>query len=266
MFKTPQFGQPHLTTLSVSLVSTALTVSVALGSIILVSRVLGPVPFSVNQVTTQKYTSFDATGESEIVAIPDQATVNLGFTVTQSTVEVAQEMANTTTNSIIVAVKELGIDSKDIKTINYSIYPEYDYSNNTQKVTGFRVDNTVQVALKDTTLMNQVIDAGAAQGANQIGGVQFSLSTEKTKELTRQARKEAIEEAKTSAQELASLAGMRLGKVINISESRQDGNEYPMMMSNSSGRDMEKGMSEPTQVEPGTSLFKYSVYLSYETL
>ena len=266
MFKTTQFGQPQLTTLGVSLVGTALTVSVALGSVVLVSRVLGPVPFSVNQVTTQKYASFDAMGESEIVSIPDQATVNLGFTITEKTVEAAQEKANTVTNSIVTAVKELGVDGKDIKTINYSIYPEYDYSGSVQKVTGFRVDNTVQVTLKDTTLMNQVIDTGAEQGANQIGGVQFSLSTEKTKELTRQARKEAIEEAKANAQELASLAGMRLGKIINISESRQDGNEYPMMDARAYGAGGQKEMSEPTQIEPGTSLFKYSVYLSYETL
>jgi len=266
MFKTNQLGQPLLANLAINLAGTALTVAVALLSTVLISRVFGPVPLSINQVTTQKYTSFDAMGESEIVAIPDQATVNLGFTITERTVETAQEKANTVTNSIVSAVKELGIDGADIKTINYSIYPEYDYSGSVQRVTGFRVDNTVQVTLKDTTLMNQVIDTGAEQGANQIGGVQFSLSTEKTKELTRQARKEAIEEAKANAQELASLAGMRLGKIINISESQQNGNEYPMMDARAYGAGGEKVMSEPTQIEPGTSLFKYSVYLSYETL
>lgn len=267
MFKIPLLGQSKINTIGAGLIGTALTVTIAFGSVLLVSRVLGPIPLYVNQVSTQKYSSFDAMGESEIVAIPDQATVNLGFTVTQNTVEAAQEMANTTTNAIIAAVKELGINAEDIKTVNYSIYPEYDYSNNAQKVIGFRVDNTVQVTLTDTTLMNQVIDAGAAQGANQIGGVQFTLSTEKTKELTRQARKEAIEEAKANAQELASLAGMRLGKIINISESRQDGNEYPIMSARPYGAGgAEKDMSVPTQIEPGTSLFKYSVYLSYETL
>jgi len=260
----------HLQTknLMANLVITLLTVTVSVAALIFTTQLVGPLPISINQVTTEKFTTFDVMGESEIIVIPDQAVVNLGFTVSDRTVEAAQDQANTVTNNIIAAVKELGVESSDIKTINYSIYPEYDYSQDRQQIIGYRVDNTVQVTAKDTQLVNQIIDTGTSQGANQVGGVSFTLSDAKKEELTREARKEAIKEAKESARELANLAGLNLGKVVNVTESQHNDlgyKPYPMAeMMRSDG--LGGGPVEPTTIEPGSSTFSYTVYLSYETL
>lgn len=268
MFITSFFSHIETKQLITNLIVTTLTVIVSVGALLLTTQFAGPLPISVNQVTTEKFGTFDVQGEAELVAIPDQAKVNLGFSITETTVEAAQNQANQVTNNIIESVRTLGIDSDDIKTINYNIYPEYDYSERTQRILGYRVTNTVQVTIKDTTLVNQVIDAGTQQGANEVGGVQFTLSPESEKELTREARKQAIEQAKANATELSQLSGMKLGKIVNISESQQNDGFYPPMGMGraEAAQDMAFELSEPTQIEPGSSIFKYSVYLSYETL
>jgi uncharacterized protein YggE len=266
MFLSSFFSHIKTKQLVSHLIATTLTVIVSVGALLLTTQFVGPLPISVNQVTTEKFGTFDVQGEVELVAIPDQATVNLGFSITEKTVEAAQNQANKVSNNIIASVKTLGIESGDIKTINYNIYPEYDYSEKAQRIIGYRVTNTVQVRIKDTTKVNQVIDAGTQQGANEVSGVQFTLSPEKEKELTREARKAAIDQAKENARELASLSGMKLGKIVNISESRY-GDYHPMpVYREQSASDMAFGSSEPTQIEPGSSTFKYYVYLSYETL
>lgn len=266
MFITSFFSHLETKNLVANLIITTLTVMVSVGALIFTSQIVGPLPISINQVTTEKYGTFDVQGESEIVSIPDQAMVNLGFTITADSVEAAQNQANQVTNGIIAAVKDLGVDDKDIKTVNYSVYPEYDYSREVQRVIGYRVDNTVQVTAKDTSMVNQIIDAGTQQGANQVGGVQFSLSSEKEAQLTREARKEAIEDAKANAQELANLSGMKLGSIVNITESKNDGGVYPMQRNMGLGAGPAFDLEESTQIEPGSSTFTYSVYLSYETL
>lgn len=249
-----------------NLVSTCLIVIVGVGALLVTTTVIGPLPISINQVTTEKFGTFDVFGEAEIVSIPDQAVVDLGFSITNTTVEQAQNQANQVTAAIIDNVKQLGIDAKDIKTINYSIYPEYNFTDRSQEIIGYRVNNTVQVTIRDTDLANQVIDAATQQGANQIGGVQFILSPEKEKELLREAREKAISQAKDNAKELANLAGMRLGKIVNISESRYTDPIYPMHRSMAVESDYGFDLTQPTQLEPGSSTHTYSVYLSYETL
>jgi uncharacterized protein len=268
MFITSFFSHIETKQLVANLIVTTLTVIVSVGALLLTTQFAGPLPISVNQVTTEKYGTFDVHGETELVAIPDQATVNLGFSITETTVEAAQNQANQVTNNIIASVKSLDIEKEDIKTINYNVYPEYDYSEQAQRIIGYRVSNTVQVRIKDTAQVNQVIDAGTQEGANEVGGVQFTLSPEKEKELTREAREAAITQAKENASELASLSGMRLGKIVNISESRLDGGSYPMpmMARQESAEDLGFELSEPTQIEAGSTTFTYSVYLSYETL
>lgn len=243
-------------------VSTIVIVS-ALG-IVLVTRIAGGPALSISQVSTNKQSTFDVTGESKIATVPDQAEVRLGISVNENTVKSAQEKANTTINAINTKLGELGIEKKDIKTENYSLYPNYDYtSGNGQRITGYSVNANLLVTMKDFANLNQAIDMATSVGANQIGGISFSLSDEKKADVEAEARKEAISNAKDKARELSSIAGMQLGRIVNVSETPQiSGPEiYPAMMA------MDKGMGggSPTNVEPGSTSYTYRVTLSYET-
>lgn len=248
-----------------SIIKTLFVTVITVGAGILVTRFTGPLPISVTQTLTQKEATFNASGDAEITAVPDEAQVRLGIDVKKNTIIAAQEEANQVINSITDAIKKMGLDKEDIQTQNYRVNPEYDYSNPERRITGYRVNTQIVVKITDFEKLNQIIDAATSLGANQVGGISFSLSEEKQEELKKEARKEAIEEAKQSAEELAKLAGVRLGKVVNVIESDGGNYDYPIY-ARAEAKMLGDGLEEPTQIEPGSEVYKYSVTLSYETL
>jgi uncharacterized protein len=249
----------------IAIAQTAAVVIVSTLGVILVTRVAGGPSLSINQISTNKMSTFDVAGESKISTIPDQAEVNMGITVNEGTVKAAQDKANSVINAINEQLGTLGVDKKDIKTENYSLYPIYDYQTGAgQNITGYTVNANLKVTMTDFAKLNQAIDLATGAGANQIGGISFTLSDEKKAETEEQARKEAIDNAKEKAEKLASLAGMRLGKIVNVAEAPSMP-EYPygpVMMDAKMGA----GGGAPTNVEPGSTTFTYTVTLSYETL
>lgn len=233
----------------------------------LTTQQLGGIKFAVSEISTQKQGTFDVTGESKITTIPDQAEVSLGITINQPTVKAAQDEANQVINSINQTLGEMDISKEDIQTENYSLYPNYDYQTPSPRITGYTVNANLVVTLRDFAKLNQAIDSATSVGANQIGGITFSLSDDKKAGVEKTAREEAINDAKDKASELAGLAGMRLGKIVNVYETPM-GTQPPIMfdraMSQADG--IGAGGGAPTNVEPGSTSFNYTVTLSYETL
>jgi uncharacterized protein YggE len=235
-------------------------------AVVLVTRLAGGPSLAINQITTNKASTFDVTGESKISTVPDQAEVRMGITINQSTVAAAQDDANRVINDINTQLNSLGIEKKDIKTENYSLYPNMDFQSGTQRITGYTVNANLVVTMTDFAKLNQAIDLATQAGANQIGGITFSLSDDKKAETETEARKEAIENAKEKANELARLSGMNLGKIVNVYESPTP--EFmPYAARDMMAQEMAigSGGGAPTNVEPGSTNFSYSVTLSYET-
>ncbi len=163
-------------------------------------RFIGPIPFSVSQTTTEKKTTFDVGAEGKTTAIPDTAEINLGIQINKTTVEAAQKEANQKINKITDELKKLGIEEKFIKTINYSVYPDYDYQAG-QKIVGYNVNITLQCRVKDFEKINKVVDTATSLGANQIGSLSFTIDDEKLEELKTEARNQAIDKAQKKAKE-----------------------------------------------------------------
>lgn len=249
-------------TIATTLVATIITV----GAGIWVTRLVGPVPLSVQQTLTQKEQTFNVTGESEIAAIPDQAEISLGVEVVRNQVADAQTAVNEINNNIIQALKDQGVAEKDIKTTNYSVNPEYDFESPGRQISGYRANAQLRVKLSDFEKVNQVIDTATGLGANQVHGISFTLSEDLEKDLVKQAREEAINDAKQDAEELARLSGIRLGKIINVIESQQNGQPIPFLANERAIGMGDMAMDSSTQIEPGSSTFNYQVTLSYETL
>ena len=249
-----------------TIIKTLLLTVITVGAGILVTRLTGPLPISVTQTLTQKETTFNTTGDAEITAVPDEAQVRLGIDIKKDTVIEAQSSANEIINAISDAVKKLGIDREDIQTQNYRVNPDYDYSSSERRITGYRVSTQIVVKITDFEKLNQVIDTATSLGANRVGGVNFSLSEQKQEELKKEARKEAIAEAKKSAEELAKLAGIKLGRVVNVTESDGGNYNYKIYTQAEMLPDAGGGPEESTQIEPGSEVYRYRVTLSYETL
>jgi uncharacterized protein len=227
-------------------------------------RFVGPIPFSVSQTTTEKKSTFDVGADGKVTVIPDTGEINVGIQANKPTVEAAQKEANEKINKITGEIKKLGIEEKYIKTADYNVYPEYDYRAG-QKIIGYNVNITLRVKVKDFDKINQVIDAAASLGANQIGNLSFTIDDEKIEELKMEARKQAIEVAKKKAGQIAEAGGLRLGRIVNISESATDYQNRLYAAPKGLGGD--STVSEPaTQIQPGESEITVSVVLSYETL
>jgi len=227
-------------------------------------RLVGPIPLSVTQTTVEKKNTFDVEGTGKVSAIPDVAEVNLGIEVRRRTVFEAQKEANEKISKITEAVKKLGIEEKYIKTVNYSVYPEYDFKEG-RNIIGYNVNISLLVKVKNFEKINAVIDTATSLGANQVGGLNFTIDDKKLEDLKMQARKQAIEEAKKKAKEIAALAGIRLGKIINVSENSTSP-YFPQSL-----KQMQMGMGgsdqeTQTNIQPGESEITVSVTLSYETL
>lgn len=224
------------------------------------TKFVGPIPFSINSVTTAKTDTFSVSGEGKVTIVPDIAVVSVGVTAQGATVTRVQQELNTKINAMSDAIKKLGVDSNDIKTSYYNVSPTYDYSSSTRKITGYEANSNLTIKVRKIDNANAVIDAATTQGANQVGGVSFDVD-DKTK-AENQARKLAVADAKTKADAAAKAAGFKLGKVINYSEGGGS-SPRPVMYDAAKSISMAEG-GEPTQVEPGSSEITVNVTLSYE--
>ncbi len=250
------------------------TILVIFIALFLYTAIAGPIPFSVNSITTTKTDLFTASGQGEVSAVPDQATVYLGVTENAATVSDAQNSANKKADKIIATIKALGITDKYIKTTNYSVTPNY--GNNTpqpllmipnrgggDQITGYTVSQNLEIKVKPIDKVNKVIDTATANGANLVGGINFTFSDTLQKSLEEKARVQAVSEAKQKASDLANAAGIRLGTVVNVIESSS-----PIAMPMVAGTLKATGNSQettPTNTTPGENTVTVNVTIYYET-
>jgi uncharacterized protein len=228
------------------------------------TKLAGPIPFSVNSVTTTKANLFSVSGTGKATGIPDTAVISIGVTKTSSTVADAQSQTNTATNKIIEDLKKLGIAQKDIKTTNYNVNPNYDYARGAQNITGYTITQTLEAKVSPIDIASKAIDVATLDGANLVNGATFTFSDKTKKDLENKARTEAVRMAKEKAQSLSKATGINLGKIVDVQES----NGYtprPILMMAAKGAE-DNSTAGATQLQPGENSIEIDITLSYETL
>ena len=157
-------------------------------------------------------------GQGTGTAAPDMATVTIGVTTQGKDAAKAQNDNAWVSNQIQAAVRGLGIAEKDIQTRNYSFYPNYSTDkDHRNEVTGYTVNNSVIVVVRDIKLTGKVIDAALNNGANEINSLDFSASD--TKAVRKVALLNAIQDARNKADIIAKGLGKRIVGIQNVSES-----------------------------------------------
>jgi uncharacterized protein YggE len=217
-------------------------------------------PASINVNTGESQTGVSVTGVGEVTGTPDTVEVDLGISVLADTVEEAAAQAAEKTQALIDALTGGGVAEDDITTLNYSIYPEYSYSGNAARITGYRVTNTVRATIRDIESSGSVIDDAVAAGGDdtQVSGLRFSI--EDDTELVEQARSAAWDDAFAKATQLAELSGQSLGAAISIHETVT--NVPPPYFD---GRDLAGGEGDyETPIEPGTSEVTITLSVQFE--
>ena len=157
-------------------------------------------------------------GQGTGTAAPDMATVTIGVTTQGKDAAKAQNDNAWVSNQIQAAVRGLGIAEKDIQTRNYSFYPNYSTDKDRcNEVTGYTVNNSVIVVVRDIKLTGKVIDAALNNGANEINSLDFSASD--TKAVRKVALLNAVQDARDKADIIAKGLGKRIVGIQNVSES-----------------------------------------------
>jgi len=160
-------------------------------------------------------------GEGKVTVTPDVATLSLGVEAQAESVTLAQSQAAEAMDEVMAALTGNGVAEKDIQTQYYSIYPvtRWDEDSREEVIVGYRVTNTVRAKIREVDKAGTIIDAVASAGGDftRINGIYFSVDDPSVYYET--AREEAMADARAKAEQLAELAGGRLGKATYISES-----------------------------------------------
>jgi len=175
-------------------------------------------PFVIGEEGTEQPKTLVVTGYGWASAEPDMAEVSLGVlteaaTATEAVQENAEKMSE-----VINALKDLGITEDDMETQQFSVYPMYSQSAPSW-VIGYRVSNMLIVDVHDLTMVGRVIDAATRAGANQVQGVTFTLSEDKSQTMKLEALKKAAEDAKIKAETIASSLDVEIVGIQYVSES-----------------------------------------------
>lgn len=210
--------------------------------------------------TSTRSSELAVVGEGKVEVTPDTVYVDVGVAVNNiATAELTQQKIDEVNNKIIAAMKSLGVAAADIKTTNYSIYPNYSFEkeSGTNEITGYNGNLTVEIKLKSTKLATGVVSAATAAGANQIQGTRFVVDEpEKYREAARQ---KAITNARQQAEKLAKSLGIRLGRVVNMVEATPT-QTYPLV-----GVELAApGVGGGPRFEPGTQAITSVVTLYFE--
>lgn len=148
---------------------------------------------------------------------PDEASFDAGVSVLNADVQAATERVNEQVSSLINALKAAGVAERDVRTVNFSIFPEPRYDNQGQVTQmRYRVLNTLRVTVRDTAQLGTLLGASVEAGANDVSNVVYTFSNRGV--LERQARKQAMAKARQKATQLARFGQTQLGEVRRITE------------------------------------------------
>ena len=202
-------------------------------------------------------------GSGSVSGDPDIATLNIGVSAQKKSVSEAREAAAKAMTDLIATLKANSIDEEDIKTQNFSIYPQYDWTENGRVLIGYSVNNTVNATIRDLDTLSDVIDDAAEAGGDYVivNSIQFSIDDPKP--LQSQARSLAVKDAEAKAQTLADASGVTLGKPKTITENTYYVNP-PVAYDLAEAALDDGGSRTSTPIIPGDLTITVNVSLIYE--
>ena len=210
-------------------------------------------------------------GSGEAFKAPDIATFSFTIQDESLVVSQSQERVNTQVAATLSYLEKNGVEKKDIKTLNYSVYPRYEYPEircitypcptGERRLAGYTVSQSVSVKVRKLADAGKLVAGVGELGATELSGLQFEVDGDN--EVLREARQEAITDAQTKAKQLAKDLGVRLVRIVNFSE----GGNYPVYY----GKAMSLGMGgdsasapTPAQLPEGENQFISNVSITYE--
>jgi uncharacterized protein YggE len=230
-----------------------------LGASIVPGAGAAQVPTITAQVPVISGTRLDVSATGEVTRVPDLAIISAGVQTLRPTATAAIEENAARMERVRAALKRAGIEDKDIQTSNLSLNPEYQYDQNRPpRLTGYRATNTVNVKFRDLKRTGAILDALVAEGANQINGP--NLTIDKPESALDEARTRAIANGRARADLYARALGMRVVRLISVSEGSGYNVPPPMPMAMMA----ERASDASSKIDPGTQQLQANVSMSFE--
>jgi len=176
-------------------------------AIVLMAVVLFARPTAISGQKEEHTLSISGSAEKNVA--PDTASLSIGVVFQAPTAKEASDKNAASMKAIINELRKLGVQDKDIQTSFLSIQPVYKY-NGATTISAYSTSNNVQVTTKMLDNLSEIIDRSTAAGANQIGGVSFSLSEGKQKELQEELLTGAVSDASSKANNFAKKLNVKI--------------------------------------------------------
>lgn len=197
----------------------------------------------------------------EINSAPDIATLSAGVvtdapTAKQAMADNAREM-----NRVFEALKRAGVKSKDMQTSGLNLSARYDYKRDQPpRLIGYQAQNMLMIRLRDLGAVGATLDALVDAGVNQVNGPDFGLDNPESAQ--DEARVAAMKKARARAELYAAAAGLKVGRILTISENAGYApSPMPKMMARAA---MDMAESAPTPVAPGEVSINATVNVTFE--
>lgn len=215
---------------------------------------------TVTPPSPAEQTGIAVAGTGSVTVKPDVAQISLGVEVTANTVAEARSGAATAMQQIQAALKAKGVAEQDVQTQYFNISPRYSYEDKIEpKITGFSVNNQVQVTVRNIDTASDVLDAAIAAGGNTVRVNGMTFTVDEPEQYLAEARAEAVKNARERAEVLAKAAGVTLGPPRSISETTNGG---PGLLYESAAFPS-GGKGGPTPVNPGEQQLQVTVSVVY---
>ncbi len=195
--------------------------------------------------TVSEGTLLDVVAEGRVNRVPDIAVIRAGVVSQGATAAEALSANARQMASVLAALKAAGIADRDIQTATISLSPQYRYAENQPPaITGYQASNSVSVKFRDIARSGTILDTLVKQGANQIDGP--SLTIDAIDSAMDEARVDAVKRARARAALYAGALGMRVDRILMVSEGSDGGapGPVPQMMVRAEAKDS-------TQIAPG---------------
>jgi len=209
-------------------------------SILTVAAVAGVVALAIpaNGAGTTDNRFITVTGVGTVSVVPDAVRFNATVSALASTNAAALSSASKSAAAVRAALTSKGIATKDIRSANISVYPEYNWTQEAgTKITGYRASQSFDVLVRTASKAGSIIEAVVTAGGDnvQLGGVipvtlNPSLATE-------DARAAAVANAKSKASSYAKLLGTSIGKVLSLEEQSSPVYSSPFPMAKAGAAD-----------------------------
>lgn len=203
------------------------------------------------------------TGEGETAIAPDMAIISLAVMREADTARAALDANNEAMNAVIAAMKEAGVEQRDIQTAGLQINPRYVYPKNGEeeqqpRIVAYQVSNTLTVRVRDIAAVGEIIDRSVTLGVNQGGNITFT--NDDPAAATTEARKRAVENAMARARTLAEAAGVELGRILELSEQSYAPPPVPL-----GGRAYRmEAAADAVPIEAGENTYRVQVNVTFE--